>query len=52
LLKAKLSDGELSALLPTSESITLKADGLESKGAIKCRLKRIGRPAQILGLDE
>jgi len=52
LLKAKLSDGELSALLPTTESITLKADGLESKGAIKCRLKKVGGQVQILGLDE
>ena len=52
LLKAKVSDGEFSALLPTSEDITLKADGLESKGAIKCRLKRVGGQVQILGLDE
>jgi hypothetical protein len=52
LLKAKVADGEFSALLPTSESITLKADGLESKGAIKCRLKKIGGQVQILGLDE
>jgi hypothetical protein len=52
LLKAKLSGGDFSALLPTSESITLKADGLESKGAIKCRLKKIGGQVQTLGLDE
>jgi len=52
LLKAKISDGELSALLPTSEDIILNADGLQSKGAIKCRLKKIGGQVQILGLDE
>ena len=52
LLKAKVSDGELSALLPTSDHITLKAAGLESKGVIKCRLKKIGEQVQIIGLDE
>ena len=52
LLKAKLSDGELSALLPTSEDVTMKADGLESKGTIKCRLMETGGQVQILGLDE
>jgi hypothetical protein len=38
LLKARMSDGEFSALLPTSDQVTMKADGLESKGTIKCRL--------------
>jgi hypothetical protein len=52
LLKVKVSDGELSALLPTSEDVTLKADGLESKGAIKCRLQKVSGRVQILGLDE
>ncbi len=51
LLKAKLSDGELSALLPSSEQITMKADGLESKGTIKCRLEKLGEQVQIVGLD-
>jgi len=52
LLKAKVANGEFSALLPTSESITLKADGLESKGVIKCRLVKISGQAQIIGLDK
>ena len=52
LLKAKLSDGELSALLPISEQITMKADGLESKGTIKCRLEKNSGQVQIIGLDE
>ena len=51
-LKVKLSDGEFAALLPTNDSANLKAFGLESKGAIKCRLKQAGRPVEILGLDE
>ena len=52
LLKAKLSDGEFSVLLPTSDDIALKADGLESEGAIKCRLKKVGGQVQVIGLDE
>jgi hypothetical protein len=51
-LKVKLSDGEFAALLATDDSASLSAFGLESKGAIKCRLKRAGRPVEILGLDE
>jgi hypothetical protein len=51
-LKAKLTDGWFTALLPTDEHITLKGHGLESKGAIKCQLKRAGEPAKILGLGE
>jgi len=51
-LKVKLSNGELTALLPTDDDVTLEAHGLKSKGAIKCRLKRIGKPAETLGLEE
>ncbi len=51
-LKAKLTDGWFTALLPTDDHITLKGHGLESKGAIKCRLKRAGEPAEILGPGE
>jgi hypothetical protein len=51
-LKVKLPDGEFAALLPIEDSANLKALGLESKGAVKCRLKRDGRPAEILGLEE
>jgi len=52
VLKVKLSDGELTAVLPIDDSANLKAFGLESKGAIKCRLKRDGRPSEILGIEE
>jgi len=51
-LKVKLSNGEFTALLPTDDDVTLEAHGLKSKGAIKCRLKRIGKPAETLGLEE
>jgi len=51
-LKAKLLDGEFVVLLPTDDSASLKAFGLESKGAIKCRLKQDGKSAEILGLEE
>jgi len=51
-LKVKLSDGEFAAVLPTDDRVTLEAHGLKSKGAIKCRLKRVGEPAKILGLEE
>ncbi len=51
-LKVKVSDGEFAAVLPTDDRVTLEAYGLKSKGAIKCRLKRVGEPAKILGLEE
>jgi hypothetical protein len=48
-LEVELSDGKFTALLPTEDQITLKEHGLESKGAIKCRLERPGaQPPQIL----
>jgi len=50
-LKVKLSDGEFAAVLARDESASLRAFGLKSKGAIKCRLKRVGEPAKILGLE-
>jgi hypothetical protein len=51
-LKIRISDGNFEALLPTDDSASLRAFGLESKGTIKCRLNRAGRPAEILGLEE
>lgn len=51
-LKVKLADGEFVALLPTDDNVTLKAHGLQSKGTIKSRLERVGRPAETLGLEE
>jgi hypothetical protein len=50
-LKAELSDCEFSALLPVSDDFTMKEDGLESRGTIKCRLKKPGGQVQIIGLD-
>ena len=44
--------GELTALLPTDDTATLEADGLRSKGAIKCRLEKASGQIQIIGLDE
>lgn len=51
-LKLKLSNGEFAATLPTDDRATLEAYGLTSKGTIKCRLKRAGKPTEILGLEE
>jgi hypothetical protein len=51
-LKVRLTDGEFETLLPTDDSSSLSAFGLESKAAIRCRLKRVGRPAEIVGLEE
>jgi len=52
VLKAELSDGEFVVLLPTDDRAILKAHDLKSKGAIKSRLKRSGRPAEIIGLEQ
>jgi hypothetical protein len=51
LLRARMPSGEFSALLPTSDEVTMKADGLESKGKIKCRLEKTDGPVQLIGLD-
>ena len=51
-LKVKLRNKEFAAVLPTDDRVTLKAHGLTSKGAIKCRLQRAGGSAEILGLEE
>jgi hypothetical protein len=52
VLTVKLLNGKFTALLPTSEQITLKTEGFQSKGAIKCRLKKIGMQTEILSLEE
>ena len=52
VLKAKLSDGQFMALLPISDNVTLKANGIESKGTIKCRLEKADGQAEVLGLEE
>ena len=51
-LKVKLSDGDFTALLPTDDRAILNAQGLRSKGAIKGRLKRTGRPTETIGLGQ
>ncbi|MCP4611529.1 MAG: DUF4962 domain-containing protein [Planctomycetes bacterium] len=52
VLNIELSDKKLIALLPKNDAVTLKADGLETKGTIKCRLEKPGGQVQIMGLDE
>ena len=52
VLTVKLSSGEFTAILPTDDTASLGALGLESKGAIKCRLKQAGKPVEILGLED
>ena len=51
LLTVVLPDGEFTALLPTDDGATLKAGGLQSKGAIKCKLRRDGR-VEVIGPDQ
>ena len=51
-LKVKLHNKKFAALLPTDDSASLRAFGLKSKGTIKCRLKQVGKPVEILGLEE
>jgi hypothetical protein len=51
LLKVKLSKGAVSVLLPTFDDITMRADGLESKGKIKCRLQNDNGQVEIIDLD-
>jgi hypothetical protein len=45
LLNAELSDGRVTALLPTDDSIELSAEGLETTGAIL--LRRFRRDGSI-----
>jgi len=51
-LKAKISEGWFTALLPVSDNILLKAHNIESKGAIKCSIKKAGKQVKVLELDE
>jgi hypothetical protein len=52
VLNIELFDKKLIALLPKNDAVTVKADGLETKGTIKCRLEKSGGQAQIIGFDE
>ncbi|MCE5249972.1 DUF4962 domain-containing protein [bacterium] len=51
-LRVKLADGECTALLPTDDSALLRAYGLESRGAIKMRVKRDSGAVEELGLEK
>jgi hypothetical protein len=51
VLTVGLSDGEVVMLLPIDQKAELADQGLSSKGAIKCRVRRAGRE-EIVGLDE
>ncbi len=51
VLKVKLGNGDFTALLPTDEMSVLKGYELESRGVIKCCLKRSGLPSEVLSLD-
>jgi hypothetical protein len=53
LLTAKLSDGRFTALLPLSDDVTLRADSMTTKGAIKLKLEcSDAQPPQILEVRE
>jgi hypothetical protein len=48
LLNAKISDGQVTALLPTDESSTLRHANLETTGRILIQLRRENQPQQTL----
>jgi len=52
VLEATVGAGTVTALLATNDGATLKADGLQSKGAIKCRVQGANGRAVVVGLDE
>jgi len=51
-LEVELLNGKFTVLLPTDDRADIQAYGLQSKGAIKCRLDRPGQSAQILEVKE
>jgi hypothetical protein len=52
VLKAAVSGGALTALLPIDDHAVLHADGLTTEGAIKLRWERPGQEAQIVHVLE
>ena len=52
VLKTKLSYGQFTALLPIADDVTLKANGIESKGTIKSRLEKNDGQTEMHGLEE
>ena len=51
-LRVKLSDGVFTALLPTDDNAILRADGFQSAGAIKMRMKQGSEAAETIGLEK
>jgi hypothetical protein len=52
ILKAALSDGDLTALLPVNDEATLAGKGMTVQGAIKVRLGHGGQSARIIEVRE
>ncbi len=52
VLKAALSDGKLTALLPTDDNVALESEGVTARGVIKARLEYPGQAAQIVEVQE
>lgn len=52
VLVAKISDGQVTALLPTDDSLPLRHETLETSGRILIQLHRENQPVQVLTQDE
>jgi len=52
VLHVKLSDGQVTTLLPTDDSTALQHANLETTGRILIQLQRENEPEQVLTLDE
>ncbi len=46
LLTAEVGEGRITALLPIDDAATLEAEGMETKGRIRCRVVRKGNSAE------
>jgi len=52
VLNAEISDGQVTALLPTHDSSALRHATIETTGRILIQLQRENQPVQVLTLDE
>jgi hypothetical protein len=52
ILNVELDDKKLIALLPNRDTVEIEVDGLETKGTVKCLLKKKNEKVQIIGLDD
>ncbi|MCL5281670.1 MAG: DUF4962 domain-containing protein [Planctomycetes bacterium] len=52
VFRGQWDKGRITALLPTSDGALLEAEGLSTRGALKLRLERPGRSAQIVAVQE